>query len=123
MNTRRDNMAPSVVFDRTSNLSQRKRRLSYLPWGITVILVVYLTGFMIAKSAKKDFSSNSPDNSHTFKIVRHKREILFTQIINLQNATINATTTPLPKSTGEKKNNGIYPPDVFDREKRRNGKI
>ena len=109
------------AFERTSNNNPRKRRTGCLPWGITLILTVYLSGFLITKFAKKDLNSNFDDDLNNLKIFRHKRDTSFTQIIYSQNETFNATTVPPQTTTGKK--NGIYPPDVFDREKRRNGKL
>ena len=113
----------SVAVRRTLSNHQRRNRYNYLPWGITVILIVYLTLFFIASFATKDTNLNFIDDVNTLKSIRHKRDTGFSNIIHAENETLNATDLPSDsKSTTKDENQGIYPPDVFDLEKRRQGK-
>ena len=112
-------MVSSDGAKRSSTTKQRKNRLSYLPWGISLLLAVYLFSFLISTFFKQE--TYVIDDLKNLKIFRHKRDISFSPVIYSQNSTFNATPTPTESTTVKEGGDGIYPPDVFDREKRRQG--
>ena len=82
-----------------------------MPWGIMVIISVYFCAYLLTNLHKNGAAIDLNQ--------RHKRDT--DKYDFSKNITLNLTTHPNKSESEESQDQGIYPPDVFDLEKRRQG--
>ena len=100
----------------------QQKRLHRLPWGLLVLVIVYLGTFMI--TTQDNETSRNQSFIKTFdENYRRKRETNydFTTVSNEETTTNKSLwTTTTPEKT-KRESQGIYPPDYFNFDMRRKG--